>query len=165
WTPRANSIMMIVFLGPLLLLLTGFCFVFAPETVPLAVALLILAEYIGFVFFLRGDTFRGEWDGKGYPLGGYLGFSILFSAFMVARGVVGLFKGLVAWGLFMLSLGLFIATYYLFPDKMPGLKGNYLSTRHEVLKAIIVGIILLIVTRIIWIIVQVWVFHWSLTGH
>jgi hypothetical protein len=165
WTPRANSIMMIVFLGPLLLLLTGFCFVFAPETVPLAVALLILMEYIGFVFFLRADTFRGEWDGKGYPLGGYLGFSILFSAFMVARGVVGLFKGLVAWGLFMLFLGLFIATYYLFPDKMPGLKGNYLSTRHEVLKAIIVGIILLIVTRIIWIIVQVGVFHWSLTGH
>jgi len=165
WTPRADSFTMIILLGPFLLLFTGFSFVFAPEAVPGVVALLILAEYISFVFFLRADTFRGEWDGKGYPLGGYLGFSLLFSAFMVMRGVVGLFKGLVVWGLFMLFLGLFIATYYLFPDKMPGLKGNYLSTRHEVLKAIIVGIILLIVTRIIWIIVQVWVFHWSLTGH
>jgi len=165
WTPRVFPFTMIILLGPLLLLFTGFCFVFAPETVPGAVALLILAEYISFVFFLRADTFRGEWDGKGYPFGGYLSFSILFSAFMVARGVVGLFKGLVAWGLFMLFLGLFIATYYLFPDKMPGLKGNYLSTRHEVLKAIIVGIILLVITRIIWIIVQVGVFHWSLTGH
>ena len=165
WTPRADSFTMIILLGPFLLLFAGFSFVFAPEMVPGVVALLILAEYISFVFFLRADTFRGEWDGKGYPLGGYLGFSILFSAFMVMRGVVGLFKGLVVWGLFMLFLGLFIATYYLFPDKMPGLKGNYLSTRHEVLKAIIVGIILLVITRIIWIIVQVKVFHWSLTGH
>jgi len=144
--------------------LAGLCFVFAPDTIPGVVALLILTEYIGFVFFLRADTFTSTWDGKGYPFGGYLGFSLLFSAFMVMRGVVGMFKGEVAWGLFMLSLGLFIATYYLFPDKMPGLKGNYLSSRHEVLKAIIVGIILLIITRIIWAIVQVKVFHWSLTG-
>ncbi|MBE2899608.1 hypothetical protein DNK57_02025 [Methanothermobacter thermautotrophicus] len=164
-TPRACSFGLMVVPLTFFFLFAGFSFVFAPEMVPGAVALLILAEYIGFVFFLRGDTFKGEWDGKGYPLGGYLGFSLLFSAFMVIRGVVGMFKGWVAWGLFMLFLGLFIATYYLFPDKMPGLKGNYLSSRHEVLKAIIVGIILLIITRIIWAIVQVGVFHWSLTGH
>jgi len=48
---------------------------------------------------------------------------------------------------------------------MPGLKGNYLSTRREVLKAIIVGIILLIVTLIIGEIVPVEVFHWPLRGH
>jgi len=163
-TPRAFSFGFMVVLLPFFLLSAGLCFVFAPKIVPGVVALVILVEYIGFVSFLRGDTFRGEWDGKGYPIMGYFCFSLLFSAFMVIRGVVGMFKGYVAWGLFMLSLGLFIATYYLFPDKMPGLKGNYLSTRREVLRAIIVGIILLIITRIIWIIVQVKVFHWSLSG-
>jgi len=164
-TPRACSFGLMVVPLTFFFLLAGFSFVFAPEAMPGVVALLILMEYIGFVFFLRADTFTSTWDGKGYPLGGYFCFSILVSAFMVIRGVVGMFKGEVAWGLFMLSLGLFIATYYLFPDKMPGLKGNYLSTRREVLKAIIVGIILLIITRIIWAIVQVKVFHWSLTGH
>ena len=164
-TPKASSLALMAVFLPFFLLFAGFSFVFAPEMVPGVVALLILVEYIGFVFFLRGDTFQWEFDGKGYPSRGYICFSFLFSAFMVMRGVVGMFKGWVAWGLFMLSLGLFIATYYLFPDKMPGLKGNYLSSRHEVLKAIIVGIILLIVTRIIWAIVQVKVFHWSLTGH
>jgi len=164
-TPKAVSFDIIVFQGPLFLFWAGLCFVFSPEAVPLPVALLILIEYIGFVSFLRADTFQWELDGKGYPFGGYMAYSILVSAFMVARGVVGMFKGDVAWGLFMLSLGLFIATYYLFPDKMPGLKGNYLSTRGEFVKASIVGIILLIITRIIWIIVQVEGFHWSLTGH
>ena len=80
-------------------------------------------------------------------------------------GFVHIFRGEVTWGLFVLSLGLFIATYYLFPDKMPGLKGNYLSTRREVLKAAIVGIILLIVTLTIGEIVPIEVFHWPLRGH
>ncbi|BAM70024.1 hypothetical protein MTCT_0775 [Methanothermobacter sp. CaT2] len=163
-TPKAGSFGLMIVLPPFFLLWVGFSFVFAPEIVPGVVALLILLWYIGFVSFLRADTFTSTWDGKGYPLMGYFCYSLLVSAFMVARGVVGLFKGWVAWGLFMLSLGLFIATYYLFPDKMPGLKGNYLSTKREVLKAIIVGIILLIITRIIWAIVQLKVFHWSLTG-
>jgi len=163
-TPKAISFSLIVFDTPFLLLLTGLSFVFAPIAVPAAVALTILLWYIGFVFFLRADTFTSSWDGKGYPLNGYLAFSILFSALMVIRGVIGIFKGWVAWGLFMLSLGLFIATYYLLPDKMPGLKRNYLSTKHEVLKAIIAGITLLIITRIVWVVVQVKVFHWPLTG-
>lgn len=143
-TPKETSFSFMVYIGPFFFLWAGLCFVFAPRVVPMAVALAILEEYIGFVLFLRADTFTSTWDGKGYPVYGYWWFSFLVSAFTVVFGPVDIFKEYVAWDLylFVLSLGLFIATYYLFPDKMPGLKGNYLSTEHEVLKAVIVGIIL-----------------------